>query len=68
LTGDAEKAVKFSEKLLERGFFVPAIRPPAVERGKSRLRITVSAVHENNQIELLTEAMSEIGKELGLIE
>jgi 8-amino-7-oxononanoate synthase len=68
LIGDSATAVKFSEKLFDKGIFVPAIRPPAVEHGKSRLRITVSSAHKKNQIDKLLKAMSETGKELGLVE
>lgn len=67
LIGEPGKAVLFSQKLMDRGFYVPAIRPPAVEKGKSRLRLTVSANHGTEQIDSLMEAMSKTGKELGII-
>lgn len=68
LMGDSATAVKFSEKLFDKDIFVPAIRPPAVEQGKSRLRITVSSAHKKDQIDKLLNAMSEAGKELGLVD
>lgn len=41
--GDAERAVALSAELLEAGVWCPAIRPPTVPRGASRLRVTASA-------------------------
>ena len=51
--GDPATAVASSRELLRHGLFVQAIRPPTVPRGTSRLRITLSAQHTPNQIELL---------------
>jgi 8-amino-7-oxononanoate synthase len=50
LGGDA-RAVDISEALLARGFFVPAIRPPTVSPGASRLRLTLSAAHSFEQLD-----------------
>ncbi len=46
-----EEAVKLSQKLYQNGFFVPAIRPPTVKQ--SRLRITVTSEHTEQEMELL---------------
>lgn len=51
LIGDEEKALHLSKRLLEHGFFVPAVRYPAVPKGKARLRITVSALHTPESID-----------------
>jgi 8-amino-7-oxononanoate synthase len=53
ILGDSELAVQASRKLVEAGYFVPAIRYPTVARGSERLRITVSAAHEIGAIERL---------------
>ena len=53
-------AVEASNKLLERGFFVPAIRPPTVPKGTSRLRLTMSALHSKAEIESLVQALAEV--------
>jgi 8-amino-7-oxononanoate synthase len=37
-----ERAIKLRDRLLEEGFFVQAIRYPTVEKGKSRLRLTIT--------------------------
>ncbi len=46
-----EEAVKLSQKLYQKGFFVPAIRPPTVKQ--SRLRITITSEHTEEEMELL---------------
>jgi 8-amino-7-oxononanoate synthase len=51
IVGSEEKALKISEELYKKGFFVPAIRPPTVK--ESRLRITITSEHTKREIELL---------------
>ena len=41
--GSNEAALKLSEKLLAEGYYIPAIRPPTVPEGTSRLRISLTA-------------------------
>ena len=60
LLGDERRALDAAERLLERGLLVPAIRPPTVPRGGSRLRITVSSAHQDDEIELLVGAIRDI--------
>lgn len=43
IIGDNEKTVKVSEKLRSMGYYIPAIRPPTVPEGTSRLRISLTA-------------------------
>ena len=50
MVGDGNRAVQFSRLLLEEGIFISAIRPPAVPEGASRLRITVSAAHTDDDV------------------
>jgi 8-amino-7-oxononanoate synthase len=57
--GDEGAARSAQARLLERGLLVPAIRPPSVPEGTSRLRITFSAGHTDHQIELLARALDE---------
>lgn len=60
LIGDNEVAVKTSEKLREAGFLVTAIRPPTVPVGTARLRITLTATHDENQLDRLLDVLGGI--------
>ncbi len=57
--GSEELAIRTSSDLLERGLVVPAIRPPTVPAGTSRLRIAFSALHTREQVSLLKSALHE---------
>lgn len=59
LIGSESNALMVSERLLARGILVPAIRPPTVPAGTSRLRIAMSAAHSNDQIDLLLNVLGE---------
>ena len=50
MIGADQPTVEASHRLLDRGFFVQAIRPPTVREGTARLRITLSAVHTQQQV------------------
>jgi 8-amino-7-oxononanoate synthase len=58
--GGEDAALLASEELLRRGFLVPAIRPPSVPVGTSRLRVTVSAAHTEEQVDSFTEALEAV--------
>ncbi len=66
IIGDEEKAMQTSAGLLEAGFLIPAIRYPTVARGAARLRLTLSAVHEPDQIEALVACLRRMVPELGV--
>ena len=51
-------ALAASAALLDAGYFVPAIRPPTVPAGSSRLRFTFSAAHADEDLERLLAALS----------
>jgi 8-amino-7-oxononanoate synthase len=55
--GSEAAAVAASDVLRARGLWVPAIRPPTVPAGSSRLRITFSAAHEASDVDRLLEAL-----------
>jgi 8-amino-7-oxononanoate synthase len=58
LLGAAEAAMGAAGSLEERGFLVGAIRPPTVPAGKARLRITLSAAHEDEHVDRLLDALA----------
>lgn len=60
LLGEPARALQWSEALLQRGILVTAIRPPTVPRGSARLRITLSAAHEEADVDRLLEALQEL--------
>jgi 8-amino-7-oxononanoate synthase len=59
IVGDASRAVALSARLRERGQLVPAIRPPTVPEGTSRLRVSLSAAHSREQVAALATALAE---------
>ncbi len=59
--GREEDAMAAAASLLERGILVPAIRPPTVPAGTSRLRVALSAVHTDEMIDALVEALADVG-------
>ena len=59
--GDEGDAVAAADALLERGLLVPAIRPPTVEPGTSRLRIALSAAHTEPMIDHLLSSLTDLG-------
>lgn len=58
--GDAGETMRVGRALLERGYQVGTIRPPSVPEGTSRLRISVSAAHDVEQIDGLLEALEDL--------
>lgn len=61
LVGAEDAAMAMSAALLERGLFVPAVRPPTVAPGTSRLRIALSADHTETMLDHLEEALGDLG-------
>ena len=57
IVGAEEHAMAASEALATEGILVPAIRPPTVPAGTSRLRVTVSAAHTDDDLKRLSEAL-----------
>ncbi len=57
--GDTEAAVALSSALMQRGCYVPAIRPPTVPAGSARLRVTLSAAHTDAQVDNLLQTLND---------
>ena len=60
IAGEAPAALAAAEALRLAGLWVTPIRPPTVPAGSARLRITFSAVHENEVVDRLLEALAGI--------
>jgi 8-amino-7-oxononanoate synthase len=58
--GEDAAALSAAAQLRERGIHVPAIRPPTVPKGTSRLRVALSAAHTESSVQLLRNALEEI--------
>lgn len=67
IIGGSHEAMQFSAKLMDEGVFIPAIRPPTVPKGSSRLRITVMATHTIEQLDMVISKIKKIGKEMGIV-
>jgi len=60
LLGEPARALRWSEALLQAGVLVTAIRPPTVPRGSARLRITLSAAHQEDDVDRLLEVLQQL--------
>ncbi len=60
IIGDNRRALAISNRLLEQGLLVTAIRPPTVPEGSARLRITLSATHEKEDVDKLLAALKKL--------
>ena len=58
--GDDEKTLEIADKLLANGIFAPAIRPPTVRKGTSRLRFSVTASFSEDMIRKIADKISEV--------
>jgi 7-keto-8-aminopelargonate synthetase-like enzyme len=61
VVGDEQAALDASAALLDEGLLVPAIRPPTVAPGTSRLRVALSAAHTADQVDRLAHALDRLG-------
>jgi len=62
IVGDEKAALNLSAALQREGFLVPAIRYPTVAKGTARLRITVTAAHEDAQIRAFCETIKRLAR------
>lgn len=67
LVGGAEQAMEFSRRLLDGGVFVQGIRPPTVPAGSCRLRCTVMATHEPEELLAAARLIASVGRDMGVI-
>lgn len=58
VVGDPQRAVALSARLLARGLYVPAIRPPTVPDGEACLRVSLTSNHTDAMIQALVDALA----------
>ena len=64
---DAVLSQKMAEKLLERGIYVIGFYYPVVPKGQARIRVQISAGHQQEHLDQAIAAFIAVGKELGVI-
>lgn len=67
ILGEATVAKEFSNRLFEEGIFAQAIAFPTVPKGTARIRVMVSAAHEQADLEMAAATFRKVGKDLGLV-
>lgn len=65
MLGDARKAVRMAELLLDHGIYVTAFSYPVVPMGKARIRVQISAAHEPDDIDRAVDAFIESRPQCG---
>jgi glycine C-acetyltransferase len=67
MLGEAPLAQQFSRQLFDEGVFAMAIGFPTVAKGKARIRVMISAAHDNDDLGKGLDAFEKVGKKLGVI-
>ncbi len=67
LVGDADLAMRFSDRLFERGVFAQGIGYPTVAKGKARLRTIVTATHVDEDLDRALSVLGDVGRELSVV-
>ncbi len=64
---EAKLAQEFAARMLEEGIYVIGFYYPVVPQGKARIRVQISAAHEQKHLDKAIAAFTKVGKELGVI-
>ena len=65
---DAKLAQQFADKLLAEGIYVIGFFYPVVAKGQARIRVQISAAHEQSHLDKALTAFEKIGKESGVVQ
>ena len=60
IIGEAKETLRYQKNLYEQGIFIPAIRPPTVPEGTSRLRCTLMATQTTQQLDFIIEGFRKL--------
>ncbi len=64
---DAKLSQQFAARMLEEGIYVIGFYYPVVPQGKARIRVQISAAHDQDHLDKAIAAFTKVGKELGVI-
>lgn len=64
---EAPLAQEFAARMLEEGIYVIGFYYPVVPQGKARIRVQLSAAHEQHHLDKAIAAFTKVGKDLGVI-
>lgn len=67
IIGGERETVELAQACLDAGLFIPAVRHPTVPKGRARLRLTISAVHSDKEIEALIATLTKVATERRLV-
>jgi glycine C-acetyltransferase len=67
LVGEAEAAIRFSDRLFEAGVFATSVVYPTVPLDGARLRTIVTAAHTDEHLDRALETLARVGRELGIV-
>jgi len=67
LVGEADTAMKFSDRAFERGVFAQGIGFPTVAKGRARLRTIVTATHTEEELDRALEILGDAARSLGIL-
>jgi glycine C-acetyltransferase len=67
MIGEAARAARMAERLLELGVYVIGFSFPVVPQGQARIRTQMSAAHTSEQLDRAVQAFTQAGRELGVL-
>jgi glycine C-acetyltransferase len=67
LVGEADLAMKLSDRLFERGVFAQGIGFPTVAKGRARIRTIVTATHTEEELDRALSILEDVGRSLGIV-
>ncbi|HET9252614.1 MAG TPA: glycine C-acetyltransferase [Candidatus Eisenbacteria bacterium] len=67
MVGEADLAMRFSDRLFEKGLFAQGIGYPTVAKGKARLRTIVTATHTEEELDRALSILEDVGRGLSII-
>ncbi|MGE3175392.1 MAG: glycine C-acetyltransferase [Planctomycetota bacterium] len=68
MLGEAKLAVDMARQLLDEGVYVIGFSYPVVPKGKARIRVQISAAHDQDQLERAVAAFARVGRRLGVLQ